>query len=42
VQEENGGPYKESIPLSQATNPEADVLVAYEMNGEVSGLDKRL
>jgi sulfite oxidase len=42
VQEENGGPYKASIPLSQATNPEADVLVAYEMNGEVSGLDKRL
>lgn len=32
--EENGGPYKASIPLSQATNPEADVLVAYEMNGE--------
>ncbi|KAA3459453.1 Sulfite oxidase [Gossypium australe] len=34
--EENGGPYKASIPLSQATNPEADVLLAYEMNGEVS------
>ncbi|KAG6793345.1 hypothetical protein POTOM_002552 [Populus tomentosa] len=33
--EENGGPYKASIPLSQATNPEADVLVAYEMNGEL-------
>ncbi|KAK9221924.1 hypothetical protein WN944_010355 [Citrus x changshan-huyou] len=33
--EENGGPYKASIPLSQATNPEADVLLAYEMNGEV-------
>ncbi|XP_050232739.1 sulfite oxidase [Mercurialis annua] len=32
--EENGGPYKASIPLSQATNPEADVLIAYEMNGE--------
>ncbi|RZC11487.1 Sulfite oxidase [Glycine soja] len=32
--EENGGPYKASIPLSQATNPEADVLLAYEMNGE--------
>ncbi|KAF5961578.1 hypothetical protein HYC85_002787 [Camellia sinensis] len=31
--EENGGPYKASIPLSQATNPEADVLLAYEMNG---------
>ncbi|KAI7983368.1 Sulfite oxidase [Camellia lanceoleosa] len=24
---------KASIPLSQATNPEADVLLAYEMNG---------
>lgn len=36
MQEENGGPYKASIPLSQATNPEADVLLAYEMNGEVS------
>ncbi|XP_016686797.1 sulfite oxidase isoform X3 [Gossypium hirsutum] len=33
-EEENGGPYKASIPLSQATNPEADVLLAYEMNGE--------
>ncbi|GLT33084.1 hypothetical protein SLA2020_077010 [Shorea laevis] len=32
--EENGGPYKASIPLGQATNPEADVLLAYEMNGE--------
>ncbi|KAF9666235.1 hypothetical protein SADUNF_Sadunf16G0208500 [Salix dunnii] len=32
--EENGGPYKASIPLSRATNPDADVLVAYEMNGE--------
>ncbi|XP_065878238.1 sulfite oxidase [Euphorbia lathyris] len=32
--EENGGPYKASVPLSQATNPEADVLLAYEMNGE--------
>ncbi|KAL8153725.1 hypothetical protein V2J09_011485 [Rumex salicifolius] len=32
--EENGGPYKGSIPLSQATNPEADVLLAYEMNGQ--------
>ncbi|CAK7328306.1 unnamed protein product [Dovyalis caffra] len=32
--EENGGPYKASIPISQATNPEADVLLAYEMNGE--------
>ncbi|KAK7260611.1 hypothetical protein RIF29_26809 [Crotalaria pallida] len=32
--EENGGPYKSSIPLIQATNPEADVLLAYEMNGE--------
>ncbi|KAK9120080.1 hypothetical protein Scep_018173 [Stephania cephalantha] len=32
--EEKGGPYKASIPLIQATNPEADVLLAYEMNGE--------
>ncbi|PIA51159.1 hypothetical protein AQUCO_01100179v1 [Aquilegia coerulea] len=32
--EEKGGPYKASIPLNQATNPEADVLLAYEMNGE--------
>ncbi|WCJ27470.1 sulfite oxidase [Euphorbia peplus] len=32
--EENGGPYKASVPLSQATNPEADVLLAYEMNGK--------
>ncbi|KAJ8768078.1 hypothetical protein K2173_021018 [Erythroxylum novogranatense] len=32
--EENGGPYKASIPLSQATNPNSDVLLAYEMNGE--------
>ncbi|KAK9012429.1 hypothetical protein V6N11_040483 [Hibiscus sabdariffa] len=36
--EENGDPYKASIPLSQATNPEADVLLAYEMNGEVRKL----
>lgn len=37
--EENGGPYKASIPLLQATNPEADVLIAYEMNGEVLSRD---
>ncbi|KAL0461779.1 UNVERIFIED_CONTAM: Sulfite oxidase [Sesamum latifolium] len=37
--EENGGPYKSSIPLSQATNPEADVLLAYEMNGETLNRD---
>ncbi|MFS7956383.1 putative sulfite oxidase [Helianthus anomalus] len=37
--EENGGPYKASIPLSQATNPEADVLLAYEMNGEILNRD---
>ncbi|PON61314.1 Eukaryotic molybdopterin oxidoreductase [Parasponia andersonii] len=36
--EENGGPYKASIPLIQATNPEADVLLAYEMNGEGGAL----
>ncbi|KAL9267633.1 Sulfite oxidase-like protein [Drosera capensis] len=32
--EEKGGPYKASIPLSQASNPEADVLLTYEKNGE--------
>lgn len=32
--EENGGPYKGSIPLMHATSPEADVLLAYEMNGQ--------
>lgn len=37
--EENGGPYKGSIPLIQATNPEADVLLAYEMNGETLNRD---
>ncbi|XP_047334212.1 sulfite oxidase isoform X2 [Impatiens glandulifera] len=37
--EENGGPYKASITLSQATNPEADVLLAYEMNGETLNRD---
>ncbi|RWR87067.1 sulfite oxidase [Cinnamomum micranthum f. kanehirae] len=37
--EENGGPYKASIPLSQATNPDADVLLAYEMNGEILNRD---
>ncbi|KAI4387699.1 hypothetical protein MLD38_000111 [Melastoma candidum] len=37
--EEKGGPYKSSIPLSQATNPDADVLLAYEMNGEVLNRD---
>lgn len=34
-QEEKGGPYKASIPLEQATNPDSDVLLAYEMNGQV-------
>ncbi|KAL6963314.1 sulfite oxidase, partial [Sarracenia purpurea var. burkii] len=34
--EENGGPYKASIPLSQVTNLVANVLLAYEMNGEYS------
>lgn len=33
-----GGPYKASIPLNHATSPEADVLLAYEMNGEVRKL----
>ncbi|KAM7280380.1 hypothetical protein ACFE04_007514 [Oxalis oulophora] len=37
--EENGGPYKASIQLSQATNPIADVLLAYEMNGETLNRD---
>ncbi|KAF5746933.1 sulfite oxidase [Tripterygium wilfordii] len=37
--EENGGPYKASIPLSQATNPVAEVLLAYEMNGELLNRD---
>ncbi|KAF8390634.1 hypothetical protein HHK36_025161 [Tetracentron sinense] len=37
--EENGGPYKASIPLNQATNSEADVLLAYEMNGETLNRD---
>ncbi|KAH9620796.1 hypothetical protein KSS87_012565 [Heliosperma pusillum] len=37
--EENGGPYKASIPLIQATNPEDDVLLAYEMNGETLNRD---
>ncbi|KAF9601185.1 hypothetical protein IFM89_017133 [Coptis chinensis] len=37
--EENGGPYKASIPLNQATNPDADVLLAYEMNGETLNRD---
>ncbi|KAG8366775.1 hypothetical protein BUALT_Bualt16G0002800 [Buddleja alternifolia] len=37
--EENGGPYKSSIPLSQATNTEADVILAYEMNGETLNRD---
>ncbi|XP_072989487.1 sulfite oxidase [Typha latifolia] len=37
--EENGGPYKASIPLQQATNPDADVLLAYEMNGKILNRD---
>lgn len=37
--EENGGPYKASIPLIQATDPKADVLLAYEMNGVVLNRD---
>ncbi|GMN57524.1 hypothetical protein TIFTF001_026633 [Ficus carica] len=40
--EENGGPYKASIPLIQATNPEADVLLAYEMNGEAERGEEKL
>ena len=37
-QEEKGGPYTASIPLKQATDLDADVLLAYEMNGEVSNV----
>ncbi|KAF5951498.1 hypothetical protein HYC85_009442 [Camellia sinensis] len=37
--EEKGGPYKASIPLIQSTNSEADVLLAYEMNGELLNRD---
>uniref|UniRef100_A0ACD6ALS2 Uncharacterized protein n=1 Tax=Avena sativa TaxID=4498 RepID=A0ACD6ALS2_AVESA len=37
--EEKGGPYKASIPLKQATDPDADVLLAYEMNGEIINRD---
>ncbi|RLN03772.1 sulfite oxidase [Panicum miliaceum] len=37
--EEKGGPYTASIPLKQATDPDADVLLAYEMNGEVLNRD---
>ncbi|KAL0004563.1 hypothetical protein SO802_012124 [Lithocarpus litseifolius] len=32
--EENGGPYKASIPLIQATTSDSEVILAYEMNGE--------
>ncbi|KAK6912984.1 Moybdenum cofactor oxidoreductase, dimerization [Dillenia turbinata] len=32
--EEHEGSYNASIPLYHASNPEADVLFAYEMNGE--------
>uniref|UniRef100_A0A0E0CE49 Sulfite oxidase n=1 Tax=Oryza meridionalis TaxID=40149 RepID=A0A0E0CE49_9ORYZ len=40
--EEKGGPYKASIPLKQATDPEADVLLAYEMNGECTRFGKNV
>ena len=36
VQEEKGGAYTASVPLLQASSPEGDVLLAYEMNEEVS------
>nr|POE51419.1 sulfite oxidase [Quercus suber] len=36
--EENGGPYKASIPLIQATTSDSEVILAYEMNGEVHAL----
>jgi sulfite oxidase len=35
MKEEEGGPYKASVPLLHATTPEADILLAYEMNGKV-------
>lgn len=35
VQEEDGLPYRASIPMLHATTPEADVLLVYEMNGKV-------
>ncbi|XP_057826768.2 sulfite oxidase isoform X1 [Cryptomeria japonica] len=38
-EEENGGPYKASVSLLHATNPKADVLLAYEMNGKVLNRD---
>jgi sulfite oxidase len=34
MKEEEGGPYKASVPLLHATTPEADILLAYEMNGK--------
>ncbi|KAL6900923.1 hypothetical protein ACP4OV_005599 [Aristida adscensionis] len=37
--EEKGGPYTASIPLKQAADPDADVLLAYEMNGEILNRD---
>ncbi|GJN04132.1 hypothetical protein PR202_ga21654 [Eleusine coracana subsp. coracana] len=36
--EEQGGPYTASIPLKQAADPDADVLLAYEMNGELTDI----
>ena len=33
-QEEKGGPYKASLPLSHVSNPVNEVLLAYKMNGE--------
>ncbi|KAF8399946.1 hypothetical protein HHK36_015818 [Tetracentron sinense] len=37
--QENGGPYKASIPPNQATNPEADDLLVYEIKGEYTCYD---
>lgn len=37
--EEKGGPYKASVPLRRATDPAADILLAYEMNGEILNRD---
>lgn len=38
-EEEDGLPYRASIPMLHATTPEADVLLVYEMNGKVLSRD---
>ncbi|KAG0610728.1 hypothetical protein M758_7G087000 [Ceratodon purpureus] len=37
--EEDGLPFRASIPMLHATTPESDVLLAYEMNGKVLSRD---